>query len=98
MKCYTADPEQVAYHIGYLKCLFEERKYTEVEKNTWEAVKQDPKNVEYWQMLINIFFYKQQYNDALQIVTSALTINPGNQDLLDFQYVIETAQKKQENQ
>jgi len=49
-------------------------------------------------MLINIFFYKQQYNDALQIVTSALTINPGNQDLLDLQYVIETAQKKQENQ
>jgi tetratricopeptide (TPR) repeat protein len=98
MKCYTANPEQVAYHIGYLKCLFEERKYTEVEKNTWEAVKQDPKNVEYWQMLINIFFYKQQYNDALQIVTSALTINPGNQDLLDLQYVIETAQKKQENQ
>lgn len=94
---FKANPEQVAYHIGYLKCLFEQKKYSEVEKNVWESVKQYPQNIEYWQILINVFFYQQLYDDALQIVTSALTINPGNQDLLDYQYVIETAKGKVEN-
>jgi tetratricopeptide (TPR) repeat protein len=97
-KRYSANPEQIAYHIGYLKCLFEQKKYTEVEKNAWEAVKQFPQNIEYWQILINVFFYQQQFNDALQIVTSALAINPGNQDLLDFQYKIENAKTKMESQ
>jgi hypothetical protein len=97
-KRFSANPEQVAYHIGYLKCLFEQKKYSKVEKSVWEAVKQYPQNIEYWQLLINVFFYQQLYNDALQIVTSALSINPGNQDLLDYQYVIETARGKVENQ
>lgn len=96
--CFKDNPEQVAYQIGYLKCLFEQKKYSEAEKNVWEAVKQYPQNIEFWQILINIFFYQQLYNDALQIVTSALTINPGNQDLLDYQYKIENAKGKMENQ
>jgi tetratricopeptide (TPR) repeat protein len=95
--CYQVNPEQIAYHVGYLKCLFEQKKYAEVEKHVWEAVKQYPQNIEYWQILINVFFYQQQYDDALQIVTSALTINPDNQELLDYQYVIETAKGKTEN-
>ncbi|NMB53145.1 MAG: hypothetical protein GYA15_00455 [Leptolinea sp.] len=95
--CYKANPEQVAYHVGYLKCLFEQKKYSEVEQLVWEAVKQYPQNIEYWQILINVFFYQQLYDDALQIVTSALTINPNNQDLLDYQYVIETAKGRTEN-
>ncbi len=94
---YKDNPEQTAYHIGYLKCLFEQKKYTELEKHVWEAVKQYPQNIQYWLILINIFFYQQQYDDALQIVTSALTINPGNQDLLDYQYRIETTMKKPES-
>jgi len=94
---YKANPEQVAYHVGYLKCLFEQKKYSEVEQLVWEAVKQYPQNIEYWQILINVFFYQQLYDDALQIVTSALTINPNNQDLLDYQYVIETAKGRSEN-
>ncbi len=97
-KRFSANPEQIAYHIGYLKCLFEQKKYTEVEKDTWEAVKQFPQNIEYWQILINIFFYQQQFDDALQIIASALAINPGNQELLDFQYKIENAKIKKENQ
>lgn len=95
--CYKANPEQVVYHVGYLKCLFEQKKYSEVEQLVWEAVKQYPQNIEYWQILINVFFYQQLYDDALQIVTSALTINPNNQDLLDYQYVIETAKGRTEN-
>lgn len=94
----AADPRQLAYHIGYLKCLFEERKFTEVEKDVWEALKQYPKNIEYWQIMINIFFYQQKYDDALQIVASAQAINPDNQDLLDFQYRIEKAMKGKDNQ
>lgn len=93
---YKENPEQIAYHIGYLKCLFEQKKYANVEKYAWEAVKQYPQNIEYWQILINVFYYQQQYADALQIVTSALTINPGNQELLDFQYIIETEKDKTE--
>ncbi|HEX7555225.1 MAG TPA: hypothetical protein VF338_01280 [Leptolinea sp.] len=96
-KCFASNPEQVAYHIGYLKCVFEQKKYAEVEKNVWDAVAQYPQNIEYWQLLINVFFYQQQYDDALQIINSALSINPDNQDLLDFKYIIETAKSKSEN-
>ncbi len=40
--CYTDNLEQNAYHIGYLKCLFEQKKYSDVEKRVGKAVKQDP--------------------------------------------------------
>lgn len=90
-------PEQLAYHIGYLKCLFEQKKYTEVEKDTWEAVKQYPQNIEYWQLLISIFLFQQMYEEALQIVTSALAINSDNQVLLDLLYQIENMMGRIEN-
>jgi len=90
-------PEQLAYHIGYLKCLFEQKKYTEVEKDTWEAVKQYPQNIEYWQLLISIFIFQQLYEEALQIVTSALAINSNNQVLLDLLYQIENVMGRIEN-
>lgn len=95
-QCYMENPEQLAYHIGYLKCQFEQKKFAEVEKQVWEAVKQFPQDIDYWLILINIFYYQQQYDDALQIVASAMTINPGNQDLLDYQYIIETTKAKTE--
>ncbi|GAP22166.1 tetratricopeptide repeat protein [Leptolinea tardivitalis] len=91
---YAKDPEQTAYHVGYLKCLFNQQKYADTETQAWEAVKQYPQNIEYWLILIKVFYYRQQYDEALQIVTSALAINPGNQELLDFQFKIETAINK----
>ncbi len=96
-KRWKAYPEQLAFHIGYLKCLFEQKKYTEVEKDTWEAVKQNPQNIEYWQLLVNIFVYQQLNDEAQQIVSSALAINPDNQVLLGLKYQIENVTNRSEN-
>ncbi len=96
-KRWNVYPRQLAFHIGYLKCLFEQKKFTEVEKDTWEAVKQYPKNIEYWRLLVNIFFYQQLYEEALEIVASALALNSDNQQLLDLHYQIEKVMNGSEN-
>jgi hypothetical protein len=93
---YAAYPEQIEFHVAYLKCLYEQSKYVEVEEALWKAVAQFPQKTEYWNLLIHVYLNQQWFVKALEIINMALSINSDNKELLENKFLCETAIRKLE--
>ena len=93
---YAAFPEQIEFHLAYLRCLYEQSKYIEVEEALWKAVKQFPQKTEYWNLLIHVYLNQQWFVKALEIINMALSINSDNKELIENKFLCEAAIRKLE--
>jgi tetratricopeptide (TPR) repeat protein len=93
-KQYAAYPEQIEFHLAFLKCLYEQSRYADVEEALWKAVAQYPQKTEYWNLLIQVYLNQQWYVKALEIINMALVINTDNRELLENKFMCENAIRK----
>lgn len=77
-------PDKICYRIGFLKCLYFQKKYERVIEKVHEDLAFHPDEIDYWLLLIGSNIESGQYNDALQIIKNGLASNPGNQDILNM--------------
>lgn len=95
-KQYELCPEQIEFHIAYLKCLYEQGRYADVEAALWKAVAQFPQKTEYWNLLIQIYLNQQWFVKALEIINMAISINSDNKELIENKFLCEAAIRKLE--
>jgi hypothetical protein len=93
---YSANPEQIEFHIASLNCIYEQGRYDDLERILWDAVGRSPQKTEYWNLLIKKYIDQQALGKALEITNMALSINPDNKELVENKFFVETAIRKSE--
>lgn len=70
--------QRVALLVEDGKKLVEQEQYVEAEKKFIEAVSIDPKQVEAFEYLGEIYYYQKDFDHALETLSFAQTLNPKN--------------------